>query len=343
MIFHSRFINLLIVFILFLAAANPASALRLKIATLSPPAAIKYIKEGADLIAQKTDNRVTFKFYYNSRMGTDKVVLKKIKAGQLHGSFIVGGSLSQYFPANQLYAQPMKFKTTEEVEYVRGYMDHFISDGLANNPKNGFVTFGLVGGGFAYIMSKNRIETVKELQKQKVWIPDNDLISKASIRAFGLSPIPLPISEVRTSLQTGLIDTVANSPVGAIVLQWHTQVKYVVNVPLIYLYAVLAIDKDKFSKISEPDQKIVRDILMEASKKVEAKNRQDEIDNINTLKKRGVTFITPNPEALKEWEKVGRTASEKMVETGVLPADVAEELDMHLQTFHATKKAANAE
>lgn len=36
----------------------------------------------------------------------------------------------------------------------------------------------------------------------------------------------LSIADVRTSLQTGLIDTVAISPVAAIVLQWHTQVKY---------------------------------------------------------------------------------------------------------------------
>lgn len=337
------FKRLLIPVLVLFFSVDTAWALRLKIATLSPPATMKPLQEGADQIAKETDNRVTFKFYYNGRMGNDKMVIKKIQAGQLHGCAVVGGSLSQFFPANQLYAQPLKFKTVEEIDYVRQYMDGYILDGLENNGKRGFVTFGLIGGGFSYIMSKHRIETVEDLRRQKVWIPDNDTISNDSIKAFGVSPIPLPIAEVLTSLQTSLIDTVANSPVGAVVLQWHTQIKYVVNVPLIYLHAVLAIDKKRFDKISESDQQIVRRIMMAASKKLEQKNREAELKNINTLKTRGITFITPNPQAMKEWEKAGQKASQKMIDNGVLPKDVVDQMNRHLKTFHDSNPTANAE
>lgn len=342
-VFHTKYFKFSLAALILLLTIQPAWALRLKIATLSPPAALKKIQEGADQIAKETSNRVTFKFYYN--MGPDKLVLKKINAGQLHGCFIVGGSLSNHFPANQLYAQPLKFRTLEEIEYVRKHMDEFIINGLANNPdpkKREFITFGLVGGGFSYIMSKNRIETIHDLRNQKVWIPDNDMISQESIKAFGISPIPLPISEVRTGLQTGLINTVANSPIGAIVLQWHTQIKYVVNIPLIYLYAVLAIDKKKFEKISEDDQKIIKKILYKACKQVDTKNKLDEINNINILKKRGIIFITPKPGDLKEWEQVGKIASKKMIDAGILPKDVVEQMDTHLKAYQDTQQATNA-
>ncbi len=328
----------LILFIL-LVTEN-VHAVVLKIATLSPEGSMwmEKMRNGADMVAQKTDKRVIFKYYPGGVMGNDKTVLKKIRIGQLHGGAVVAGSLSQFFPANQIYAQPLKFKSIKEMDYVRKYMDQYIIDGL---DAAGFVTFGIIGGGFAYIMSQNPIETVEDLRNQKVWIPDNDQASQNSIKAFGVTPIPLSIADVRTSLQTGLIDTVATSPVGAIVLQWHTQIKYVTNIPLIYLHAIFAVDKAAFLKIAEPDRKIVTQIMTNASKEIDVQNREDDINAIQALKNRGVIFITPSKDALDEWQRIADIASKKMVESGVLPRDVVDQLDRYLADFHSKAQAGH--
>ena len=325
----------LILFVVF--TTDNAFAVRLKIATLSPEGSMwmEKMNKGADMVAQKTDNRVTFKFYPGGVMGNDKTVLKKIRIGQLQGGAVVAGSLSQFFPANQIYAQPLKFTSIKEVDYIRKHMDQYIIDGLDNA---GFVTFGIIGGGFAYIMSQNPIETVQDLRNQKVWIPDNDKISQDSIKSFGVTPIPLSISDVRTSLQTGLINTVATSPVGAVVLQWHTQIKYITDIPLIYLHAVLAVDKKAFLKISEPDRKLVTQVMTKALKEIDIQNREDDINAIQALKNRGITFITPPRDALAEWQEIADIASKKMVESGILPKDMADQLDTHLADFHLRTK-----
>ena len=330
----------LILILFFILITDNVYAVKLKIATLSPEGSMwmEKMREGAKQVAQKTDNRVIFKFYPGGVMGNDKTVLRKIRIGQLQGGAVVGGSLSQFFPANQIYAQPLKFKTIEEVDYVRKYMDQYIIDGL---DKAGFVTFGLMGGGFAYIMSQKPIETVEDLRNQKVWIPDNDKISRDSIKAFGLTPIPLPIADVRTGLQSGLINTVATSPVGAIVLQWHTQIKYIVDIPLIYVYAVLAINKKKFLKIPEQDRRIVTEVMTKALKQIDIQNRVDDAKAIQALKNRGITFITPSQEALTNWNKVGSNASKKMIGAGILPQDVVDQLDAHLTNFHSKTHITN--
>ena len=328
----------LILFIMLIT--DNVHAVRLKIATLSPEGSMWMVKmrKGAKQVAKETDNRVIFKFYPGGVMGNDKTVLRKIRIGQLHGGAVVGGSLSRFFPANQIYAQPLKFKNLEEVDYVRKYMDQYIIDGL---DKAGFVTFGLMGGGFAYIMSQEPIKTVQDLINQKVWIPDNNKISRDAIKAFGLTPIPLPIADVRTSLQSGLINTVATSPVGAIVLQWHTQIKYVTDIPLIYLHAVLAINKKKFLKIAEKDRKIVTNVMTKALKELDIQNREDNNKAIQALKNRGITFITPSQDALDNWHTVAENASKKMVESGILPQDVVDQLDAHLANFHSKSQTAN--
>ena len=311
-----------------------ALAVRLKIATLTPEGSMwmEKMRKGAVKVAKATNNRVQFKFYPGGVMGDDKAVLRKIRIGQLHGGAVVSGSLSRFFPANQLYAQPMKFKNIEEVDYVRQYMDQYIIEGLDNA---GFITFGLIGGGFAYIMSQQPVETLNDLRKQKVWVPDNDKVSQDSIKAFGISPITLPISDVRTALQSGLINTVITSPVGAIVLQWHTQIMYVTNIPLIYLHAVLAIDKKKFSKIAEHDQNIIKQIMTKAMKEIGIQNKKDNSKAIQALKNRGITFINPSQKAIEEWYAVARNASKKMVDSGVLPRKIVNQMNTHLADFHS--------
>jgi TRAP-type transport system periplasmic protein len=312
----------------------PGYATTFKIATISPEGSMwmEKMRQGAKQVATQTQDRVKFKFYPGGVMGNDKAVLRKIRIGQLQGGAVVAGSLSSYFPANQIYSQPMKFTSLDEVDYVRQHMDTFIIDGLN---KAGFVIFGIAGGGFAYIMSTEPIRTVQDLQKHKVWIPDNDKLSQDAVAAFGVAPIPLPIADVRTSLQSGLIDTVATSPVGAIVLQWHTQIKYVTNIPLIYLHAVLAIDKKKFLKIAPRDQEIVSRVMTRAFNEIGLQNRQDDGKAIAALKNQGIEFITPEEAVIEQWRQTAGKASQKMVESGTLPKEAADQLDGLLKEFRA--------
>ena len=318
---------------IFLSMADASWAIRLKIATLSPDGSMwmEKMRAGAKEVAEKTQSRVTFKFYPGGVMGNDNAVLRKIRIGQLHGGAVIGGSLSRFFPGNQIYALPMKFSTLEEVDYVRQFIDPFVTDGIE---KAGFVNFGLIGGGFSYIMSQNPINTVADLKSQKIWLPDNERINEGAISAFNITPTTLPLSDVRTGLQSGLINTVATSPVGAVVLQWHTQINYVTDVPLIYFHGMLVIAKKAFSKISQADQKIVRTIMTRASMEIDRQNRLDNIKAIDALKKRGITFISPDSASREEWLATGRKASQVMVQAGLLPKEKIDELDRHLQTFH---------
>lgn len=323
--------------LLALMLTTSASAVTLKLATISPEGSMwmEKMKKGADEVEKETKGRIKMKFYPGGVMGNDNAVLRKVKIGQLQGGAFVAGSLSQFFPSNQIYAQPFKFKTLEEVDHVRQYLDSYIIDGLN---KGGFVIFGIIGGGFAYIMSKEPIQTIEDLKNRKVWIPDNDHISQDSIKVFGVTPIPLPISDVRTSLQTGLIDTIGTSPVGAVVLQWYTQIKYVVNIPLIYLHAAMAIDKEQFLKIDEPDRQAMSRIMTAALKEIDVENRKDDLEAIETLKSRGIQFITPEKKHLDEWHRVAALASKEMIESGVLPQEIADKIDGYLKDFHSKKK-----
>ena len=309
-----------------------AHAVTLKIATISPEGStwMEQMRKGADQVAKATDNRVKFKFYPGGVMGNDKAVLRKIRIRQLQGGALMAGSLSSFFPGNQIYSQPMKFKSQEEVDYVRSHMDDYIIKGLDDA---GFVCFTLVGGGFAYIMSKSPIASVEDLKDRKIWVPDNDKSTVDSVSSFGVSPIALPLADVRTGLQSGLIDTVGTSPVGAVVLQWHTEINYITDLPLLYIYAVFAIDKKAFNKISPNDQKIVTEHMGQALKELDRLNRQDNVKAIDALKKQGIQFITPSQEQMNEWMANGAKASQALIDAKDLPKAPTDKVDALLEQY----------
>ncbi|MCD4743623.1 MAG: TRAP transporter substrate-binding protein DctP [Desulfobacteraceae bacterium] len=335
---RSLFLALFFIFI-----ASDVYSVTLKIATISPEGSMwmEKMREGAKKVADQTDNRVRFKFYPGGVMGSDKDVVRKMRINQLQGGTFPGGGLATFFKGCQLYGQLMKFNSMAEVDYVRKYMDKYIVDGLE---KAGLITFGLAGGGFAYIMSTEApIETVNDLRKQKIWIPDNDESSKGAIKAFGINPIPLSLVNVKPSMQTGAINTIATTPVGAIILQWHTQVKYLTNMPFLYLYAALAVNKKAFLRISEPDRKIVKTEMTKVFHEIGTQNSIDNIKALEALENRGIKFVSPSKEATEVWRDKAKSASESLVESGILTQAAVDSLDKYLADYHLNTNKVNEE
>lgn len=317
--------------------ANTAHAVTFKLATLSPEGSVwmSKLREGAAEVKKRTNGRVKFKFYPGGVMGDDNAVLRKIRIGQLHGGAITGGSLTRFYKDNQVYSLVMKYKSAEEIKYVRKNLDPIIAQGLK---KGGFTTFGFAESGFAYVMSsKNPVDSVSALQKQKAWIPANDEVALEAISAFGVSPIPLPLGDVLAGLQTGLIDTIAASPIGALALQWYTQVKYVMELPVLYSYGVLAISNKAFKKVKKDDQKIVNEVMSKAFRELDEINKKDNKSALAALKNQGVKFIKPSAEQAKEWRSYAKKSQQQLVDKGKVSKEIIAKVDGLLKKFKTKK------
>jgi TRAP-type C4-dicarboxylate transport system substrate-binding protein len=326
--------------LLIVMLAGQAHAMWFKIATLSPEGSVwmERMREGAEELARRTNNRVRIKYYSGGVMGDDKAVLRKIRIGQLQGGAFVGGSLSEYYRDNQIYSLPLFFRSFKEIDYVRERLDKRIMDGFE---KGGFVTFGIAEGGFAYVMSTVPIRTVDDMRGQKVWIPDNDSMILETVKAFDITPIPLSIADVRAGLQTGLINTVTTPPIGALALQWHTQIKYLLDEPFLYIFGMLAVDRDAFFKISPEDQKIFREIMGAVFKALDRRNREDNIKALETLRNQGIEFIRPSAEATKIWLKDASEVPKRLVETDRLSQEMVETLGNLLKEYRTKESNSN--
>jgi len=322
----------LFMFSLLLSMTAIIEARTFKIATLAPSGSswMTHMKTAAKEITLRTDNRVKFKFYPGGIMGDDGAVLKKMRIGQLHGGAMTSGSIARFFPDIQIYSLPLAFKSFDEVDYVRQHMDQMIIDGLE---KNGIITFGISEGGLAYTMSNTPIRNISDLQARKIWTPSNNKPALLTLQAFGVSPIPLSLGDVLAGLQSNLIDTIATSPIGAIALQWHTQIKYITDMPIVYIYALLIIDKKAFLKLQPGDQKIVREIMTQAFDKIGKQNRSDNLAAYQALKNQGIKYIKPSVASLKEWNNTAKAATENIRKESGMSVNAIDEFLMHINNF----------
>jgi len=305
-----------------------------KIATVAPENSVWMTKmrAAADEIKVGTDGRVTVKYYGGGVMGNDRKVLRKMRIGQLSGGAFAASGIVERFPDLSIYGLPLLFQSLEEVGYIRGQID---AELMKSAEDSGLVAFGSAGGGFAYLMGNEPARTIEDLQGKKTWVPEGDAVTYASMEVMSLSPVVLPISDVLTGLQTGLLDYVATPTAAALLLQWYTKVKYVTVQPIAYTIGVMAVDKGAFDKMSPADQQVFRGAMAKTYAEFHDINEADNIKAEAAMKANGIEFIDPAPGALDSWAGLVQESNRKIWADGEYSPDLLARVEKMLADYRA--------
>lgn len=327
---------------LLVAFSVPMDAATIKLATLSPDGSvwIALLREAGVKIEQETAGRVKLKIYPGGVMGDDPTVMRKMRIGQLQAAILTTGSFGKIFSDAQLYNLPMQFASFEEVDYVRERLDGVLRQGLEDN---GFICPGLAEVGMAYAMSTRPVRSINDTSGIRFWTPTGNVGAVKAVTAFGISPVQLAITDVLTGLQTGLIDAVATPLVGALALQWHNQLDYILDLPFMYIYAVMVLPERSFRRLDDVDQEIVRRLLGDAVRAADARNRADHHAVRKVLQDQGLEFIQPSAEEVRQWQARARAASLDWVEDGIVRGKYHDLLTSHLADFRNASGNPRAE
>lgn len=310
-----------------LAQANTT----LRIATIAPDGTgwMKLMRQAADKIQADTEGRVRVRYFPGGVQGSDKSVLRKMQIRQLQGGMVSTGALTDITNVTQLYNLPFTFQNVAEIRAVRPTFDPIIAKALE---EKGYILLGLSEGGFAYLMSNSPLRTSEDVRSKKVWVPEGDIISQTTFESGKVNPISLPISDVYTSLQTGLIDTIGANLSSAIALQWHTKVSSTTDFPLLFLFGALIIDQRAFNGVSAEDQAIVRKHMKDAFAAMDIQNEQDEINARQALINNGMQFVELSDADKAAWHELAQGTLATLRSQNVYPVDLYEQLLKRLET-----------
>lgn len=296
-------------------AAEGRPAVLLKIATVAPENTswMKTMHEIDDTVRAETGGAVGFKIYGNGVMGDEPVVLRKIRSGQLQGGGFTGRGLGIIEPSLRVMEIPFLFEDYAAVDRTRDKLDDDLEQRVR---KAGYTVLGWADVGFVYLFSRQPIATEKDLKTAKMWVWEGDPLAEAFFKAVGVVPVPLPITDVVTSLQTHLVDCVYSSPLACLGLQWFTRVSNYTNVPVTFATGAVIVSNESFDAIPEQHRSTVRRICHEKFRELTLRTRKEDAEALTEIEKSGVHRVEMQEAEVAHFRTVGAEVARQ--EVGVL-------------------------
>lgn len=324
---------------LFALSARADEPYVLKFATLAPQGStwMNIISDWATKVDKESQGRLKLKLYPGGVSGDEPDVLRKIRFGQLQGGALTGHGIGYIYSPARVLEIPFMYQSYDEVDYVRNKL---IPDIRAGFRKNDFELVGWMETGFVRVFSKVPVHSMDEIKKRRIWQWQGDQLTGAFFTAANVSPVPLPITEVFTSLSTGLIDTTVAPPLGAIALQWFTKTPYMVDINLADGVGGLLVSGKFFNKLPKDLQDLLLRTGNEASMRLLSETRRDNEKSLDVLKKNGVS-VSMTLKDVKEAEltDLRDKAAAELTKSGYIPADVYDKARKALAEYRAKKGA----
>jgi len=281
-----------------LAFPNQSYSQTLKIASLAPDGSswVKALRSIGQQIHEQTNGKVQLKIYPGGVQGDEKVVLRKMRIGQLQGAGFAGQGVSQILPDALALQMPFLFNTYEEIDYVLEKMDPFYKEAYA---AKGYIHLGWTDIGFVHILSKSPVRGITDIRQHKVWRLEEEPITGVLFKLAGVTSVPLSIPDVLLGLQTNLVDVVYASPAAAIVLQWFTRVKYINKLPINYTLGAFLLDAKAFARLSPEHQLLLRKIAADEMHTLSLTTRRENEEAMAVMLANGLESIEASANELQ--------------------------------------------
>lgn len=303
--------ELLLAAVLSVASAAPVPEHLLKFATLAPEGStwMESLHALDRAVREKSGGKLGLKFYPGGVSGDEKDVVRKMRVGQLQAGGFTGLGLGEMAPEVRVLEVP--FLTTDAKTALR------VADGLrselsADMRKRGFVLLAWAHPGFAYFLCKEAARTPADLRKLKLWAWEGDPIAEALYASLNVAPIPLSLPDVLTSLQTGLIQGAYATPLAAIALQWHTKVRYLIQVPLAFVCGGIAITAEAYDALPEDLRTLLAAEADRTGAQITAATQHENAEAMTALHDAHLETITPDAAGQEEFRQAALGARKRL-------------------------------
>jgi len=248
---------------------------------------------------QETNGQVQLRIYPNGVVGGERDTIRKMRVGQIQASAMSSIGLAELTDQIQAFTLPMGFETYEDVDKVKEVMFDDISEGLS---QSGFKLLFLVDIGWVYWFSSKEISVPQDLKDAKIYTTAGDYVTVELFRKFGFNAVPVSETDVLTSLQTGMINSMQTVPILSLSSGWSALMPNMLDLKWGAFVGAVIVDERVWNKIKPEYQKVMMDIAKDIGKKYQQTGRETEKKAIEAMKSYGMNVITPTEEEIKIWD-----------------------------------------
>ncbi|RLB96347.1 MAG: C4-dicarboxylate ABC transporter substrate-binding protein [Deltaproteobacteria bacterium] len=284
---------------------TPAFSQVIKLGTVAPEGSPWH--EAMLEVAQKwkrlSGSKVTLRIYAGGVAGDEEDMLRKIRIGQLHATALTSGTLRTIVPDIEVISFPMLIQTDGEFDYIIEKLGPEFEARLA---KKGFKVLSWTTTGWVHFFTKQPVITPDDLKKGKLFFWGSDTTYVQLLKKSGFNPVPLAITDLLPSLQTGLVRSFAAPPTAALCFQWFALAPNMTNLRWQPLAGTTIVSLKQWNKIPANLRPQLENVARKVGIRLRKRIRKLEKDAIAAMKKHGLAVHPVSREVKEQWKKLVR-------------------------------------
>lgn len=276
---------------------------KVRLATLVPKGTSFHtsLQEMSDQWQKASGGNVQVTIYTDGTMGGEADMVKRMRVGQIQAALLSAPGLAQIEDSVRgLQLMPLMFASLEEFDYVR---DRLRADLEKKFLDKGFVVLFWGDAGWVHFFSKFPAQKPEDFKKGKMFVWSGDKDSATIMKAVGINAVGLEQTDILTSLQTGLIDSVPSVPFYALAGQFDKPAPHMLDINWVPLVGATVITKKAWDEIPANVQAQLRKSAEEAGVKIKKRSREEALESVVAMEKRGLKVTKLTPELQKEWNQ----------------------------------------
>lgn len=272
----------------------------IKLATVAPEGTEYYnlLFEMGQRWQQETNGQIQLRIYPNGVVGGERDTIRKMRVGQIQASAMSSIGLAELTDQIQAFTLPMGFKNYDEIDRVKNVMFGDISEGLS---QSGFKLLFLVDIGWVYWFSTEEISVPQDLMDAKIYTTGGDYVTVELFKKFGFNAIPVSETDILTSLQTGMINSMQTVPILSLSSGWSALMPNMLDLKWGAFVGAVIVDERVWKKIKPEHQKIMMDIAQDIGKKYQKSGREMEKKAIDVMQQYGMKIKKPSEQEIAIW------------------------------------------
>jgi tripartite ATP-independent transporter DctP family solute receptor len=257
----------------------------------------------ADLVAQKSGNKITVKLFPGGSLGGDLQTVSALQGGTVEMTVLNAGILTAQVKEFAAYDFPFLFNNGQEADAVTdGPFGHKL---MAKLEEKGLHGLGYWDLGFRNVTnSKRPIAKADDIAGLKIRVIQSPIYIDL-FNTLGANATPLPFPELYPALDQKAVDGQENPNTVILSSKFAEVQKYLTQTRHIYNPQALIVSKKTWDGMSAEEKKIITDAATEATAYQRQASRGAADSALEALKTAGMTVTElPPAEMAKLREKV---------------------------------------
>jgi TRAP-type C4-dicarboxylate transport system substrate-binding protein len=280
--------------------AAGAGKLVIKTGTIAPEGSVWHdaLLEIRQRWSKLSDGTVELRIYAGGVLGDETEMIRKVQRRGLDAIAISGSGLPRVDESVSCLNIPMLFESYDELDYIRDRIAPKLEQRIE---KRGFRVLTWGEAGWLYFFTKHPVRTPSDLRQLRLWISPGFPEHEKIFKSFGFQVVPLPATDMLTSLQTGLIEAVDVPPLFALIDRSYQIANHMTDLRWAPLNAAMVISSRSWARIPGELQQPFLDAVREIGERLRRTIRGAESDAIREMVSRGLKVVSLDSADREAW------------------------------------------